>query len=105
VLSYNVSQRHREIGVRMALGAERGDILGLVVRQGLILAIVGVVIGVAGAYGVTRFLKAMLYGISPTDPATYVAICALLLVVAFVACCLPALRATRVDPMVALRYE
>jgi putative ABC transport system permease protein len=105
VLSYNVTQRHREIGVRMALGAERRDILGLVVRQGLILAVVGVVIGVAGAYGVTRFLKALLYGITPTDPATYVAICVLLLVVAFVACWLPALRATRVDPMVALRYE
>ena len=96
---------YREIGVRMALGAERGDILRLVVRQGLVLALVGVAIGMAGVYGVTRFLKALLFGITPTDPATYTGICVLLLAVAFAACWVPARRATRVDPMAALRIS
>jgi putative ABC transport system permease protein len=105
VLSYSVSQRHREIGVRMALGADRGDILRLVVRQGLVLVLAGVLLGVAGALGVTRFLETLLFGVSPNDPATYAAICALLVAVAFLACWIPARRASRVDPMSALRFE
>jgi len=105
VLSYNVSQRHREIGVRMALGAEGRDILALVVRQGLLLTLIGVVIGLVAALGTTRFLTTLLFGVTPTDPVTYAGISALLLAVAILACWIPARRAIRVDPMTALRYE
>jgi putative ABC transport system permease protein len=105
VLSYNVSQRHREIGVRMALGAEGRDILALVLRQGLLLTLVGVVIGLAAALGATRFLTTLLFGVTATDPMTYAGISALLVVVAIAACWIPARRAIRVDPMTALRYE
>jgi putative ABC transport system permease protein len=105
VLSYNVSQRSREIGVRMALGAEGRDILRLVLRQGLLLTLVGIVIGLAGALGTARFLKTLLFGITTTDPLTYVAMSALLVTVAALACWIPARRAIRVDPMTALRYE
>jgi len=105
VLSYSVSQRHREIGVRMALGARGGDILTLVLNQGLILIGIGMVVGLASALGVSRYLASLLFGISATDPVTYVAISVLLGAVGVVACYLPARRATRVDPMTALRYE
>jgi predicted permease len=105
VLSYTVSQRHREIGVRMALGAQRPDILRLVLRQGLLLIVVGLALGLAGSLGVTRFLKTMLFGVTPTDPLTFAAVPALLFVVALAACYLPARRATKVDPIQALRYE
>ncbi len=105
VLSYSVSQRHREIGVRMALGARGGDILQLVLNQGLILIGIGMVVGLASALGVSRYLASLLFGISATDPLTYVAISVLLGAVGVVACYLPARRATRVDPMTALRYE
>jgi len=91
--------------VRMALGTEGGDILRLVVRQGLRLTGVGVAIGLGGAFGVTRFLKTLLFGVTATDPITYVAVTALLVLVAALACWVPARRATRVDPMAALRYE
>jgi putative ABC transport system permease protein len=105
VLAYNVSQRHREIGVRMALGAEGRDILTLVLRQGLLLTVVGVAIGLAAALGTTRLLTTLLFGVTATDPATYAGISALLVVVAIAACWIPARRAIRVDPMTALRYE
>jgi putative ABC transport system permease protein len=105
VLSYTVSQRHREIGVRMALGARRPDIVRLVLRQGLTLVGIGLVLGLAGAIGVTRFLKTLLFGVTTTDAATFAGISALVVLVALAACFLPARRATRVDPMQALRYE
>ena len=105
LLSYEVSRRTREIGIRMALGAQQRDVLRLVVRQGLVLALVGVGIGIAAALGVTRYLASMLYGVHARDPVTMIAVAVLLVVVAVAACYLPGRRATAVDPIVALRYE
>jgi predicted permease len=105
VVSYSVSQRTHEIGVRTALGASRGQVLKLVVGQGLRSALIGTGVGLAASLGVTRFLQAMLFGIKPTDPATFIAVGLLLAGVGLLACYIPARRASKVDPMVALRYE
>jgi predicted permease len=105
LLSYEVSRRTREIGIRMALGAQEGDVLRLVVKQGFALAVVGAAVGMGVALGVTRYLTSMLYGVHANDPVTIGAVAVLLGLVALAACYIPARRATRVDPMVALRYE
>lgn len=102
VMAYTVTQRTREIGIRMALGAQRSDVLGLVVRQGMTLAAIGVVAGLAGAFGLTRVMASLLFNVQPDDPATFLAISFLLIAVAFLACYLPARRAAKLDPMIAL---
>ena len=105
LLNYSVGSRTHEIGVRMALGAERGDVLEMILGQGLALIMIGVVLGLAGAWATTRALESMLFQVHARDAATFVGACLVLIVVGLVACYLPARRATKVDPMVALRYE
>jgi putative ABC transport system permease protein len=105
VINYSVAQRTREIGIRLALGAQRSDVFRLVVGQGLVLALIGVAVGSAGAFALTRLITGLLYGVSPTDGFTFGLVSLLVTGVAMLACYLPARRATRVDPLVALRYE
>ncbi|HWF89802.1 MAG TPA: ABC transporter permease [Pyrinomonadaceae bacterium] len=105
VMAFAVTQRTQEIGIRMALGARTADVLKLVVTNGMKLAVLGIVIGIAGAWAVTRFIEKLLVGVQPTDPLTFSLVSLCLFVAAFIACYLPARRATKVDPLVALRYE
>jgi putative ABC transport system permease protein len=105
VMSYSVSQRTREMGIRMALGAQRRDVLQLVIRRGMLLTMVGVGLGLVGSFGLTRLISSLLFGVSATDIGTFGAVSSLLFVIALLACWLPARRASRVDPIVALRTE
>ncbi len=105
VMSYSVTQRTHEIGIRMAIGAQPRDVFRMVIGQGMMLAMIGVAIGLVGAFGLTRLMTTMLFGVEPTDPTTFAAIATLLTLVALVACYVPGRRATKVDPVVSLRYE
>jgi len=105
VIAWTVRQRTREIGVRMALGAQRGAVLALVLQNGLKLTLMGIVIGLTGAMVLTQLLRSLLFGVGPTDPVTFAAVPLMLISVAFAACFLPARRASNIDPMEALRCE
>ena len=105
VMSYAVAQRTHELGIRMALGAQRNDVLRLMLKHGLLLASLGAVLGIGGAFALTRVMESFLFGVTVTDPLVFGGMVLLLISVALVACYLPARRATKVDPLIALRYE
>ena len=105
VISYSVTRRTNEFGIRMAMGAQQSDVLGMVLKQGLGLAVLGVAAGAVGALALTRLIRGLLFGVSAFDPATFITMALLLIAVMAAACVVPALRATKVDPLVALRYE
>jgi ABC-type antimicrobial peptide transport system permease subunit len=105
VISFVVSQRTREIGLRVALGAQSRDVMRLIVEQGMRITLLGIAAGLIGAFALTRLMSNLLYGVSPNDPLTFAAVAGLMTAVALLACLIPARRATKVDPLVALRYE
>jgi putative ABC transport system permease protein len=105
VISYAVSQRTQEVGIRMALGARRIQVAGMIVAQGLKLTLFGIALGMAGAFALARVLASQLYGVTATDAATFTSACLILILVALLACYVPARRASRIDPMTALRHE
>ena len=105
VIAYSVGQRRHEIGVRLALGAQRRDVMKLLLGEGAVLAVAGIGLGIAGAFWLTRFFSSLLFGVKPTDPVTFLSVSIVLVGVVLLASYIPARRATRVDPMVALRHE
>ena len=105
LMAYSVEQRTLEFGIRLALGADSPTLRNMIVRQAMLLAAVGIVIGLAAAYGLTRLMASLLFNVKPTDPAVFASVAVLLAAVAFLASYLPARRALRVDPVVALRYQ
>jgi putative ABC transport system permease protein len=105
VTTYSITQRTQEIGIRMALGAQAGDVLKLVLRNGMVLSLIGLAIGLVSAWGLTRLMESLLFGVTPTDATTFASVSTLLMLVVLAACYLPARRATHLDPLVALRIE